>query len=172
MPATPIFEPDNPNELLRGWLLHAHKGRDRHDLAARDCDRQRYLLGIPATIASAIVGTGTFAALQESPDRVVQIGISFLAIITAILIGLQTFLDLAVRAERHRVAGIKYKAVIRQMEQLGIGTISGSGQEASVVSDLRQSLDTLEEEMPVVPPRIYNAVEVKYRHKTFVNSVG
>jgi len=62
-----IFEPDNPNELLRGWLLHAHKGRDRHDLAARRCDRQRYLLGIPATIFSAIVGTSTFAALQETP---------------------------------------------------------------------------------------------------------
>jgi len=66
MATTPIFEPDNPNELLRGWLLHAHKGRDRHDLAARRSDHQRYLIGIPATITAAIVGTSTFAALQKT----------------------------------------------------------------------------------------------------------
>lgn len=172
MPVAAIFEPDNPNELLRGWLLHAHKGRDRHDLAARRCDQQRYSLGIPATIASAIVGTGTFAALQKSPDRAVQIIIGVLAIVAAILASVQAFLDLGARAERHRIAGVKYKAVIRRLEQLGIGAISGLGLDAPVLTELRQSLDALEEEMPVVPPSIYDSVEAKYRHKAFVDSVG
>lgn len=95
MQSIPIFEPDDPNELLRGWLLHAHKGRDRHDLAARRCDRQRYLLGIPATIASAVVGTSTFAALQQSPGLVVQVSIGALAINAAILITLCDPLRLA-----------------------------------------------------------------------------
>src|SRR5438876_9841241 len=105
MAATSIFEPDNLNELLRGWLLHAHKGRDRHDLAARRCDQQRYLIGIPATVTSAIVGTTTFAAFQESPDRAIQLLVGVLAIIAAILASLQSFLDLGARAERHRIAG-------------------------------------------------------------------
>src|SRR6516164_4496347 len=121
MSSTLIFEPDNPNELLRGWLLHAHKGRDRHDAAARRCGFQRYLLGIPATITSAIVGTSTFAALQRSPGLPIQVTIGALAIIAAILASLQAFLDLGARAERHRIAGVKYKEVIRHMEQLGIG---------------------------------------------------
>lgn len=171
MPATSIFEPDNPNELLRGWLLHAHKGRDRHDLAARRCDHQRYLLGIPATIMSAIVGTSAFAALQESPDRSIQIAIGILALIAAILVSLQSFLDLGARAERHRIAGVKYKAAIRHMEQLGIGTLSGLALDAPVVTELRKNLDALEEEMPVVPPSVYDSVEDKYRHKAFVDSV-
>ena len=34
-PAKPLFEPADTEELLRGWLLHAHKSRDRHDEAAR-----------------------------------------------------------------------------------------------------------------------------------------
>ena len=166
-----IFEPDNPNELLRGWLLHAHKGRDRHDLAARRCDRQRYLLGIPATVFSAIVGTSTFAALQETPGSAARGIIGGLAIIAAILASLQSFLDLGARAERHRIAGVKYKAVIRRLEQLGIGSVSGMGLDAPVLTEVRQSLDGLEEEMPVVPPSIYDLIEGKYRRKEFVDVV-
>jgi uncharacterized protein involved in exopolysaccharide biosynthesis len=172
VPVTSIFEPDNPNELLRGWLLHAHKGRDRHDLAAKRCDQQRYLLGIPATIISAIVGTSIFAALQQtSSSALTQIIIGSLAIIAAILASLQSFLDLGARAERHRIAGAKYKATIRRLEQLGIGTISGMRLDDPMLTEVRQSLDALEEEMPVVPPSIYDLVEAKYRDKVFVDSV-
>jgi hypothetical protein len=171
MTVTPIFEPDKPDELLRGWLLHAHKGRDRHDLAARRCDQQRYFLGIPATITSAIVGTSTFAALQESTDLYTKMAIGALAIIAAILISLQSFLDLGARAERHRMAGAKYKATIRRMEQLGIGTLSDLQLNDPVVNELREKFDALEEEMPVVPPRIYDFVEAKYQDKAFVDSV-
>jgi hypothetical protein len=170
MPSTTLFEPDDPNELLRGWLLHAHKGRDRHDLAARRCDQRRYLLGIPATIAAAIVGTSTFAALQACPDRLLQLVVGALAIIAAILTSLQTFLDLGARAERHRLAGVRYKAIIRQLEQLGIGTLK-AGLDAPAVTELRERLDALEEEMPVVPPGIYDQVEYKYRDPAFVDSV-
>ncbi len=170
MPTTSLFEPDDPNELLRGWLLHAHKGRDRHDLAARRCDQRRYLIGIPATIVAAIVGTSTFAAFQESPDRLVQLVVGVLAIVAAILTSLQTFLDLGARAERHRLAGVRYKTVIRHLEQLGIGTIK-TGLDSPVVNELRQRLDALEEEMPVVPPAIYDQVEAKYRDPAFVDTV-
>ena len=171
MTSVPVFEPDDANELLRGWLLHAHKGRERHDLAARRCDQRRYLLGVPATIISAIVGTTTFAALQESPDRAIQVSVGVLAILAAILVGLQSFLDLGARAERHRIAGIRYKAIIRQLEQLGIGTLSGLVLDAPAVTELRRQLDATEEEMPVVPPRVYDRIEAKYLNSAFVDSV-
>jgi hypothetical protein len=170
MPPATVFEPDDSNELLRGWLLHAHKGRDRQDLAARRCDQRRYLIGIPATIIAAIVGTATFAALQKSPDRSVQLTVGMLAIVAAILTSLQSFLDLGARAERHRMAGARYKSVIRQLEQLGIGTLSKT-LDAPVLNELRQRLDTLEEEMPVIPPRIYDQVETKYQKLNFIDSV-
>lgn len=170
--ATLVFEPDNPDELLRGWLLHAHKGRDRHDLAARRCDRQRILIGIPATVIGAVVGTSVFAALQESPSRPVQIAVGVLAVVAAILTSLQSFLDLGARAERHRVAGVRYKAVIRRLEQMGIGTLDRLTLEAPVLTELRESLDALEEDMPVVPPRVYDAIEARYAEKDFVDSLS
>jgi hypothetical protein len=171
MPPALVFEPDDPNELLRGWLLHAHKGRDRHDLAARRCDQRRYSLGIPATVISAIVGTTTFAALQESPNRTVQLVVGVLAILAAMLTSVQAFLDLGARAERHRMAAVRYKAVIRQLEQSGIGTIKNVALDAPALSELRQRLDALEEEMPVVPPSIYDRVELRYQNPAFVDSV-
>lgn len=171
MAPVPVFEPDNADELLRGWLLHAHKGRDRHDLAARQCDQRKYLIGIPAAIFSAIVGTTTFAALQGSPDRTIQVLVGVLAVVAAVLVSLQSFLDLGARAERHRIAGIRYKAAIRQLEQLGIGTLSSTALDAPAVTELRRQLDAIEEEMPVVSPRVYDRIEAKYHGSTFVDSV-
>jgi hypothetical protein len=172
MSPTSIFEPDDANELLRGWLLHAHKGRDRHDLAARWYDRRRYALGIPATVASAIVGTAAFAGLEKSTATSVRIAVAMLAITAAVLSSLQSFLDLGARAERHRLAAVKYKATIRQMEQLGIGGARHLALDEPVVNEIRQRLDALEEEMPVIPPDLYERVEHKYRDTAFVDSIS
>ena len=45
------------------------------------------------------------------------------------------------------------------------------GLDAPVLTEVRQSLDGLEEEMPVVPPSIYDLIEAKYRRKEFVDVV-
>ena len=60
-----IFEPDSPEELLRGWLRHSHKGRQRHDMAAQQLDRVRIFLGATATAFAVVVGTSVFAALEK-----------------------------------------------------------------------------------------------------------
>jgi hypothetical protein len=167
-----IFEPDKVDELLRGWLLHAHKGRDRHDLAARSYDQTRTSLGVATAVASAIVGTSAFSALQKSPGWPIQVAVGLLAMIAAILAGLQSFLDLRARADLHRIAGIRYKAVIRQLEQLGIGATTGLKLGDAVVDDLRKQLDDLEMQMPVVSPRIHKIVEDNFEGRVFINSVG
>jgi hypothetical protein len=80
-----LFEPSNREELLRGWLLHAHKGRDRHDLAARRNDTYRYWLGVPAIILSAIVGTTVFASLETQVDTSLKIVLGLISITSAVL---------------------------------------------------------------------------------------
>jgi hypothetical protein len=57
------------------------------------------------------------------------------------------------------------------MEQMGIGTLRELGLDAPVVTELRESLDALEEQMPVVPPHVYDSVEAKYRDRAFVDSI-
>ena len=162
-----LLQPDNIGETLLGWLIHAHKGRQRHDLAARRCDRTRLWVGAPAAVFSAIVGTSVFAALgKEASNTEFKATIAAISILSAILTGLATFLNLAERAEKHRSAGVQYKAVIRDLERL-IGQITNglAHVDLSVVAGIQKQLDELEKSAPIVPERIQDRVEGEYQKR-------
>lgn len=172
MAAATIFEFHDPIELLRGWLLHAHKGRDRHDTAARVFDQRRYFLGVSAAVASAIVGTSVFDTLQRaSPNVIVQFAVGAMAICAVVLTSVQTALDYGARAERHRIAGVRYKEIIRHVERMRSETTDKGQPNHEELEKLQNDLNELEEAMPVVPASVFQAIETKYRHKNFVNSV-
>src|SRR5439155_18704579 len=100
----PIFNPQSDDELLRGWLVHAHKCRDRNDLAARRCDTLRYTIGVPTITLSAVVGTSVFSALGQNPEQLLKLLVGILSVTAAVFAALQTFMDYPARAERHRAA--------------------------------------------------------------------
>lgn len=104
-----LFESSNREELFWGSILHAPKGRDRHDLAARRNDTYRYWLGVPAIILSAVVGTTVFASLETQVDTSLKIILGLISITSAVLASLQTFYNFAGLAESHRLAGVKYE---------------------------------------------------------------
>ncbi len=167
-----LFEPANHEELLRGWLLHAHKGRDRHDLAARRNDTYRYWLGVPTIVFAAVVGTSVFATLESQVDLYFQIGLGFISIASAVLASLQTFYDFATQAESHRVAGVKYKTIIRELEQILTGPARQLPEKADYFNELRKRLDDLELEAPVVPEAIYRRIEERYENVVFLEKVA
>jgi hypothetical protein len=74
------------------------------------------------------------------------------SVTAAILTSLQTFLGYAEKAEKHRIAGAKYGAIGRELEILR----SLPEVEVEKINDLRQRLDSLAEESPNNPLRIYN----------------
>jgi hypothetical protein len=161
--AKTIFEPENVPELLHGWLLHAHKGRARHDLAARRCDTQRFWIGGSAAVVSAVVGTSVFATLEKAEiDFLFKVGIAFIAIVAAILTNLTAFLNLAERAEKHRSAGVRYKIIIRELERLRAHDFANA---EILVPAMKKQLDDLEEIAPVVPERYYDQVEDEWKEK-------
>jgi hypothetical protein len=163
-----IFDPKDANELLRGWLLHAHKGRSRHDFAARRFEGRKSSLGVPTIILSTIVGTALFASLGKNVAVWAQVTVGFLSVAAAVLSALQTFFDYPARAERHRVTGVRYKTVIRELERVLSEPDTARRHEPAWVEEVRQRLDTLEAEAPVVPPRIYDAIEEQYSRVNFV----
>lgn len=153
-----LFEPSSTEELLRGWLLHSHKGRQRHDRAARPLDGERLWLGAIATVFSAVVGTSVFAAFKEGSLDELKVIIATISILSAILTGLSTFLNLSERSEKHRSAGVRYKAVIRELERRLEG-IGNSTIKSSVLDEIQKRLDELEENSPIVPERIFLLVD-------------
>src|SRR5438093_3695223 len=157
-----LFDPESLPELLLGWLVHAHKGRDRHDLAARIYERGRYLLGIPTLVASTIVGTAVFQALSSPAARPTPLWVGLFSLLAATLTALQTFLDLPTRSAQHRATGVKYKAAIRDLEQMRAAIAAGPPLSAEHINTARAVLDTLEEQAPVIMPRIFSAIERRY----------
>jgi hypothetical protein len=157
-----IFEPENVAELLHGWLLHAHKGRARHDMAARRCDTLRFWIGGSAAVVSAVVGTSVFATLEKAEiDFRFKVGVAFIAIVAAILTNLTAFLNLAERAEKHRAAGVRYKIIIRELERIrALGDVAKA---EPLVPELKKQLDALEEIAPVVPEHYYDKVEKEWK---------
>ena len=154
-----IFEPDSAEELLRGWLLHFHKGRQRHDRAARRLARARVWLGATATEFAVIVSTSIFAALEKDSSGFWKIILPVISLLSAILSGLSTFLNLAERADKHRSAGVQYKAMIRELERRLSEGISNSTITPSVLDEIQKRLDELEESAPIVPEQIFLLVD-------------
>src|SRR5207248_3345936 len=57
-------------------------------------------------------------SLSTQPDPRLQITTGIASVVAAVLAALQTFLGLSDRAEKHRLAGAKYGALGRQLEEL------------------------------------------------------
>lgn len=163
-----LLEPTNREELLRGWLIHAHKARDRHDVAARRSERMRYVVGVPAIGLPAAAGTTIFATIGGSSETLAAVVVGAISIAGAVLTAFQTFLDYPGRAARHHAAGATYKAHIRELEQLLAGPFDDTVVTEDRLTDLRARLDALEESAPVVGSTDWERVERSYVGAHFV----
>lgn len=81
---------------------------------------------------------------------------------------MQTFLDFPARAERHRAAGVKYKACIRLLEQFLADLAGGTPPTPEQVAAIRAQLDALEEQAPVLMARLYATIENRYSRVEYV----
>lgn len=163
-------DPANVPELIRFWLLHAHKGRDRHDTAARRFEGRRLWYGVLTIALTAIVGSSVFASIGQQPAVWIRVLVGLLSVTASTFAALQTFLDYQGRSERHRIAAAKYKATIRELEEVLSTPDDRITVEQQWFGALRQRFDALEQEMPVVAPRIYDEIERIYTNATFVDN--
>jgi hypothetical protein len=161
-----LFSPESLEQLLGGWLIHSHKARDRHDLASRTYAKGQYALGIPALIVSTVVGTSVFSSLSSKEVPALWVGL--LSITAAVLTAVQTFMDFGGRSDKHRMAAVKYKASIRTIEYLLMRLSTTANITDEELAALRSQLDNLEESAPVVMPKIYDTVEVRYQDVKYV----
>jgi hypothetical protein len=165
-----IYDPPDSHELLRGWLLHAHKERDRHNAAARRYARKHISLGVLTVGISAAAGTSVFASLSQTSgiETPVGIAVGLLSVTAAVLASLQTFLNHAGRAEDHRRAAVRCKALIRQIEDaLARWHLTPATDEW--IGQLREAFDKIEDDAPVVAIDIFDSVEHAYKSMQFVD---
>ena len=125
---------------------------------------------VPTIALSAVVGTSVFASLNASPAAATAIAVGIVGITATVLAALQTFLDYAGRAERHRAAAVKNKSVIRELEQALTGSLDRRDPRDEWFGELRARLDSLEDTTPVVAQGIWERVEKTYPRVDFVGT--
>jgi hypothetical protein len=139
-------------QVLDDWYQRVAVTQRAHYLSADYFGARKYWLGIPAVVLSTLVGTSVFATVQKQPELWLQITVGLASVAAALLASLQTFLGYAERAEKHRVAGAKYGALGRELEQI---RASDTLQSAEAMSEVRKRLDDLAVESPNNPLPIY-----------------
>jgi hypothetical protein len=165
--AVRLFDPVETAELLRGWQLHVARRRTIHEAAARRLQRGSYWLAVPTTILAAVAGTSAFAAGQgvSARDALSIIGL-VVGLSAAITSHLQSNLNLAARAEAHRLAASSYKVLLRMFERLSpdVGKLPPIGSEDSLSTALKEietRIADVDAGAPIVPARVAQREESK-----------
>lgn len=142
-----------PEQVLEDWYQRVAVTQRAHYLSADHFGARKYWLGIPAIVLSTLVGTSVFATVQKQPELWLQITVGLASVAAALLASLQTFLGYSERAEKHRIAGAKYGALGRELEQL---RASAGTPSTEAMSEIRRRLDDLAVESPNNPLPIYH----------------
>lgn len=140
--------------VLQQWLSGIRIEQISHLRAAARYDHLHRILGLLVTVFSVVVGTSIFGTLGGSQNQKVLISIGVVSMVSAILSGLQTFLNLGQLGAMHRTAGNKFGKLRRQVEE--IVALDENDPETSM-KEIREQWDTLSEESPVVPQRFVDA---------------
>lgn len=150
------------NKLLEEWLYRIRRTQQAHYEAATHFVRLNYWLGIPAIVLSAIVGTSVFATLQRETDTRIKIAVGIASITAAILMALQTFLHYSERAEKHRLVGVRYGALRREIEKRLAFPPARRDLEAYLES-VRIQWDKCNEDCPTVPKSIWHSTKAEIK---------
>jgi hypothetical protein len=150
--------------LLEEWHRRASINKNAHYDAGRYFAKLNHSLGIPVIVLSAIVGTSVFATLEQQVDLRIRIVFGLTNVAIAVLGSLQTFFGYAERVEKHRLAGAKYGSIARELEQV---IASGDATTKRELLDrLREHMDSLSQESPQIPPKIWRRAETWFAEAT------
>ena len=148
-----------PVELLNKWHQRAGRIQTGHYEAAGVLERRHYWLGIPAVALSAIVGSSMFATLGKDTDPLAKGAIAVASVVAAILASMQTVLRYGDRAARHKIAGVRYGAVKRELEQFTTFLPADEAAVREFVERVRVHWDKLNEESPSIPQGVWDRLE-------------
>jgi hypothetical protein len=102
---------ESRREVAEAWYDRIEVIQHEHYLATLRFARLHYWVGIPLVLLTAIVGRCVFATPQQKRQASDRVAIGMLSVSATVLATLQTFLSYNERAEKHRMAGARYRAL-------------------------------------------------------------
>ncbi|MCY4487798.1 MAG: SLATT domain-containing protein [Deltaproteobacteria bacterium] len=147
-------------EMLNRWRTNCRRSQIANYTSANRFANRNYFLGVPTVVLSAMVATTVFAALGQSVELHIQILVGFVSVVAAVLAALQTFLRFDELASKHRSIAAEYGSVKRQLDQEIAKLGMGGEVWQQTVDSIRERMDTLSRDGPVVPQDIWTTARV------------
>lgn len=149
-----LTEPQNPRKLTIDWYQRCATVAVGHYKTSELLSRKNRLRSGWSAGLSAIVGTAVFGTLQIQPDLWIKVLAGLMSVAAAVLATLAASSQYQDRAERHRVAGAKYNAVGRAIEQI----LASPEPDLAALDEIRDRLDVLAADMPHIPRSVHKEI--------------
>jgi hypothetical protein len=153
---------------------YAQKKSNAHYRMSERARAKHNRLGIPVTVATAIVGTAIFATLNAPTQSFwIQVAAGLLSLLAAVLAALQTFFNFSDVAAQHKEAAANYEAVRHQLDWFLL-SYSGWSEESTLEAPLKQlretaaQLDDIAKKAPSVPDSVYDAVRTRVSERPII----
>lgn len=105
-------------KALLEQVRNASLGRYRHFESAGRHDSWNSWIGVPVVLVNVLLSSVFFWALTEDIPQIMKWVAAFLALVAAMLSGLQTFFSFSRMFEGHRRLGNRYLEIMRETERV------------------------------------------------------
>ena len=140
--------------LLKSWRDELHRMMLTHYELSIRIRRMNYLLGVPLILIAILIAGYVFFTVTQDTGFWAKMTVGLLALLTAILASLQTFLKYSEQAENHRNASVRYQALFNMVEQQAAIPPKDEQTLAEWCDRLRERWDELNLEAPSVPRKL------------------
>jgi hypothetical protein len=149
--------------LLEDWRNRVYAAQAAHYASSDRFRLLNYVVGVPATIFSSVVGTALFAGLEKGSPQTFIVG--SISIAAAVLAALQTFLRFAERASQHATAGDWYSAIRRDLEQVLHLQPTARGAPKECLTEIRKEMNRAGQNSPELSGREWRRQAQRFRVK-------
>jgi hypothetical protein len=148
------------SKILDAWLLRAVRAANGHYESARQFEWKARWLSIAALLTTLLAAVLT-ALILALPDVLALRIVTAITATAATGLGLlQTQLDLAGRADRHRMAGSGYSRVRRDIE--GLSKVRSEVLHSKEFRDLEHLYSEVSKNAPTIPGKVWSKVLREY----------
>ena len=140
--------------LLEKWQKKCRTNQRGHLLVANRLLQRNRLIGVPAVILAAALGSGLLSTAQIQLAVQWRIVAGMAGIAAAILTSVQLSADYHGLAERHRLAGVRFDSLHREIEQFLASSLASEDVAVQAVDRIRRELNALFEQSPALAPKL------------------
>ncbi len=140
--------------LAKDWFRRCRESQMAHYEYCSILERRHLYFGIPAIVLSTLVGTAVFSSWETAVnDGWGRIVFGMLSMLAAAITALQTFLNLAEKASKHKNSGASYGALRRDLELLKTLPPETEDEMKKQLQVIKLKMDELAANSPGIPSK-------------------